>query len=63
MPAIQPEKPLSLPATTVHPTYARALCMLMRQHGVAAEPALALAGLSEAVLASDDQPVTLQAVT
>ena len=63
MPVIQPQKPLSLPATTVHPTYARALCMLMRQHGVAAEPALALAGLSEAVLASDDQPVTLQAVT
>ncbi|MBE2264477.1 MAG: AraC family transcriptional regulator [Burkholderiaceae bacterium] len=63
MSAIQLQRPLSLPATTVHPTYARALCMLMRQHGVAAEPALALAGLSEAVLASDDQPVTLQAVT
>jgi AraC-like DNA-binding protein len=46
----------------VHPTYARALCLLLRQQGIALDQAIAQAGLSVAGLASEDQPLPLDAV-
>ena len=55
--------PAPLLSATVHPTYARALCLLMRQHGMPVEPALERAGLTATALAADDHPVNLRAVT
>ncbi len=49
-------------SATVHPNYARALCVLMRQHGLEVEPALAAVGLDPAVLAQWQQPVAVPAL-
>ena len=55
--------PAPLLSATVHPTYARALCLLMRQHGMPVEPALERAGLTATALAADDHPVNLRAAS